>query len=159
MSPFADPHFIPRRQALNVRREDVLRRYGDAHPKNCLCKKRIGARRPCAVDVGKPYDKVVDPCIRGRPVGGFQIILSVHIVRRQFKIGREADLFIIEFYLECDPLPLHPYFTLSAFVTLYQNFCMSHAAVGQRSAQRPQWRQTSSSLTMMRAVWASVSET
>ena len=29
---------------------------------------------------------------------------------------------------------------------------MSHAAVGQRSAHRPQWTQRSSSLTMMRFV-------
>ena len=32
------------------------------------------------------------------------------------------------------------------------NFCMSQAAVGQRSAQSPQWTQRSSSFTMMRAV-------
>ena len=32
---------------------------------------------------------------------------------------------------------------------------MSHAAVGQRSAHRPQWRQTSSSFTMMRFVCGS----
>lgn len=57
------------------------------------------------------------------------------------------------------PFPLHPYFTSPAFVTLYQNFCMSHAAVGQRSAQRPQWRQTSSSLTMIRFVCGNTSET
>src|ERR1051326_3241461 len=31
---------------------------------------------------------------------------------------------------------------------------MSHAPVGHRSAQRPQWRQTSSSLTMIRPVFS-----
>ncbi len=35
---------------------------------------------------------------------------------------------------------------------------MSHAAVGQRSAQRPQWTHTSSSLTISRAVWGSAPE-
>src|SRR5436309_16127500 len=50
------------------------------------------------------------------------------------------------------PFPSHPYLTSPALVTLYQNFCMSQAAVGQRSAQRPQWRQTSSSFAMMRPV-------
>ena len=35
------------------------------------------------------------------------------------------------------------------------NWLMSHAAVGQRSAQRPQCRQTSSSFTMMRFVCGS----
>ena len=35
---------------------------------------------------------------------------------------------------------------------------MSHAAVGQRSAQRPQWRQTSSSFTMIRFVCGSGAE-
>ena len=40
----------------------------------------------------------------------------------------------------------------SASVILIRYFCMSQAAVGQRSAQRPQWRQTSSSLTMTRPV-------
>src|SRR5574338_405110 len=33
-----------------------------------------------------------------------------------------------------------------------RNFCMSHAPVGQRSAQSPQCRQTSSSLTITRPV-------
>src|SRR5436190_24251113 len=42
--------------------------------------------------------------------------------------------------------------TSPALVTLYQKACISQAAVGQRSAQRPQWRQTSSSLTMTRPV-------
>ena len=35
------------------------------------------------------------------------------------------------------------------------NFCMSHAPVGQRSAHRPQCRQTSSSLTITRPVFNS----
>src|SRR5690606_278155 len=45
-----------------------------------------------------------------------------------------------------------------ACVVSSRNFCMSQAPVGQRSAQSPQCRQTSSSLTMMRPV-PSVSET
>ena len=39
------------------------------------------------------------------------------------------------------------------------NFCMSQAAVGQRSAQRPQWTQRSSSLTITRPVCGSAAET
>ena len=34
-----------------------------------------------------------------------------------------------------------------------RNFCMSHAPVGQRSAHRPQCRQTSSSFTITRPVF------
>ena len=45
-----------------------------------------------------------------------------------------------------------------ACVISSRNFCMSQAPVGQRSAHRPQCRQTSSSLTMMRPVF-SASET
>ena len=45
-----------------------------------------------------------------------------------------------------------------ACVISSRNFCMSQAPVGQRSAQSPQCRQTSSSLTMTRPV-LSVSET
>src|SRR5262249_44328147 len=41
-----------------------------------------------------------------------------------------------------------------AWVTSRRNLRMSHAPVGQRSAQRPQWRQTSSSLTMIRPVFS-----
>ena len=39
-----------------------------------------------------------------------------------------------------------------------QTWLMSHAAVGQRSAHRPQWRQTSSSFTMIRFVCGSGAE-
>src|ERR1700736_5493193 len=41
-----------------------------------------------------------------------------------------------------------------AVVMSRRNFRMSHAPVGQRSAHRPQCRQTSSSLTMMRPVFS-----
>src|SRR5215470_8856135 len=41
-----------------------------------------------------------------------------------------------------------------ASVMSRRNLRMSHAPVGQRSAQRPQCRQTSSSLTMMRPVFS-----
>src|SRR5579872_1806005 len=40
-----------------------------------------------------------------------------------------------------------------------RDFCMSQAAVGQRSAQRPQCTQRSSSLTMTRAVCGSGPDT
>src|SRR5262249_20334044 len=58
------------------------------------------------------------------------------------------------FLVICTILPttVGPYFTLPALVTSYQKACMSQAAVGQRSAQRPQWRHTSSSLTITRPV-------
>jgi hypothetical protein len=39
------------------------------------------------------------------------------------------------------------------------DFCMSHAAVGQRSAHNPQCTQTSSSFTMTRAVCGSAADT
>src|SRR5688572_32284959 len=42
-----------------------------------------------------------------------------------------------------------------ALVISTRNFCMSHAPVGQRSAHRPQCRQTSSSFTMTRCVFNS----
>ena len=42
----------------------------------------------------------------------------------------------------------------AACVMSSRNFCMSHAPVGQRSAQRPQCRQTSSSLAMIRPVFS-----
>ena len=42
-----------------------------------------------------------------------------------------------------------------ACVMSRRNFCMSQAPVGQRSAHRPQCRQTSSSLTMTRPVLSS----
>src|ERR1700730_14566667 len=41
-----------------------------------------------------------------------------------------------------------------AWVMSRRNFRMSHAPVGQRSAHRPQCRQTSSSLAMMRPVFS-----
>src|SRR3569623_298635 len=47
----------------------------------------------------------------------------------------------------------HAYSVLGAFS---RNFCMSQAPVGQRSAQRPQCRQRSSSLAMMRPVLSAV---
>ncbi len=49
--------------------------------------------------------------------------------------------------------------TWPAYGSLRSKVRMSHAAVGQRSAQSPQCRQTSSSLTMTRFVWGSASET
>src|SRR5688572_26849756 len=41
-----------------------------------------------------------------------------------------------------------------AWVVFSRNFCMSQAPVGQRSAQRPQCRQTSSSFTITRPVFS-----
>ena len=43
-----------------------------------------------------------------------------------------------------------------ACVVLSKNLCISHAPVGHRSAHKPQCRQTSSSLTMMRPVFNSL---
>ncbi len=48
---------------------------------------------------------------------------------------------------------------LPAYGINSSNFCMSHAAVGQRSAHRPQCTHRSSSLAMMRPVWGSGAET
>ena len=42
----------------------------------------------------------------------------------------------------------------AAWVMSRRNFCMSQAPVGQRSAHRPQCRQTSSSLAMIRPVFS-----
>ena len=47
----------------------------------------------------------------------------------------------------------------SAYGITSSNFFMSHAAVGHRSAHRPQWRQMSSSFTITRFVCGSASET
>src|SRR5205823_2656620 len=50
---------------------------------------------------------------------------------------------------------LHTALRAPAYGMRRSNFCISQAAVGQRSAHRPQCTQTSSSLTMMRPVCGS----
>src|SRR5690606_35342209 len=61
---------------------------------------------------------------------------------------------------KADDHVVHParmyHIILVVLVTLYKNFFISHADVGQRSAQRPQCRHTSSSFTMTRVVGSSV---
>jgi hypothetical protein len=49
----------------------------------------------------------------------------------------------------------HAYTLPPALAVLYRYFCMSQAAVGQRSAHSPQWRHTFSSLIMTRLVLSS----
>ena len=102
-----DADFVPGRQALDVRGEDVARRDRHAHAQNRSREQEIGARRAGAVDVREADDEVV------------------------YALDRHA---------------------CPACAISNVNFCMSHAPVGQRSAQRPQCRQRSSSLTMTRPV-------
>ena len=111
MAALADPHLVPGRQALDVRREDVARARRDAHAQDRLGEQRVGAGRARAVDVGEFDDEVVDAVYRLRHAG-------------------------------------------PACVISRRNLRMSHAPVGQRSAHRPQCRQTSSSLTMIRPVFS-----
>ena len=56
-----DAHLVPRRQPLDVRREDVARRHRHAHPQDRLGEQRVGRCRARAVDVGELDDEVVDP--------------------------------------------------------------------------------------------------
>ena len=55
-----DTHFVPRRQALDVRWENVPRRHRDAHPDDRLREQLVGRRRAGAVDVGELDDEIVD---------------------------------------------------------------------------------------------------
>ena len=64
--PFlADPHLVPSRQALDVRRKNILRRHRHAHPKHRLRKQRVRRSRTGPIDVRKADDKVVDMVIVG----------------------------------------------------------------------------------------------
>ncbi len=54
-----DPHLVPGRQALDVRREDVARRHGHAHAHHRAGEELVGRRRARAVDVGELDDEVV----------------------------------------------------------------------------------------------------
>ena len=58
-----------------------------------------------------------------------------------------------------DPLGGIPSASWSAYGVSNSNFCMSQAAVGQRSAQRPQCTQRSSSLIITLPVWGSSADT
>ncbi len=57
----ADADLVPRRQSLDVRREEILAADGHAHPKDGLHQQRVGARRAGAVDVRDLEDEVVYP--------------------------------------------------------------------------------------------------
>ena len=60
MAGLADPHLVPGRQPLNVRREDVARASRYAHPQHRFGEQPVGAGRARAVDVGEFHDEVVD---------------------------------------------------------------------------------------------------
>ena len=59
MAGFRDADLVPGRQALDVGREDVARRAGNAHAQHRAGKQLVGAGRTRTVDVGKPDDEVV----------------------------------------------------------------------------------------------------
>ena len=125
MPGLRDAHLVPGRQALDVRREDVARRHRHAHAQDRAREQPVGARRARAVHIGEFDDEVVD---RGAAAARRRLRLRHHEAPRA--------------------QPREPACAVSS-----RNFCMSQAPVGQRSAQRPQCRQTSSSLTMMRPVF------
>ena len=136
MAALADPHLVPGRQTLDVRREDVARARRNAHPQDRLGEQRVGARRARPVDVGEFDDEVVDALDRGR----FRVSDCVAIWLR----ARERRPKPVSRLRHAGP----------ACVMSRRNLRMSQAPVGQRSAHRPQCRQTSSSLTMMRPVFS-----
>ncbi len=57
---FADPDLVPRGQALDIRREDVLARDRNAHPEDGLHDEAVGAGRAGAVGRGDLEGEVVD---------------------------------------------------------------------------------------------------
>ena len=87
----------------------------------------VGAGRARAVDVGELDDEVVVQ-------DSMRVAFGRHSRRASASRRRQ-------------PRP--------AWVISSRNFCMSQAPVGQRSAHRPQCRQTSSSLTITRPVFSS----
>ena len=83
------------------------------------------------------------------------IAKSLTRVRGRVSVGQRHD---------GSPLPPKPTatgmkFLEPAYGIARSNSSMSQAAVGQRSAHRPQWTQTFSSFTMTRPVWGSGAET
>ena len=55
-----DAHLVPRRQALDVGREDVARGDRHAHAQDRVREQAVGRRRARAVDVGELDDEIVD---------------------------------------------------------------------------------------------------
>ena len=53
-------NFVPRRQALDIRREDVARRHRHAHAQDGFGEQPVGRRGAGPVDVGKLDDEIVD---------------------------------------------------------------------------------------------------
>ena len=128
----AHADLVPGRQPLDVGREVVLARHGDAHAEERLHQQRVGAGGPGAVDVGDLDGEVVvcgvscDAHACGGQVPGFAARCDR---ARRVSAG-----------------PPRRWRTGSVRV----NFCMSQAPVGQRSAHRPQCTQRSSSFTITR---------
>ena len=60
ITPFADAHLVPGRQALDVGRKDVARGDRHAHAQDGAGEQLIRARRARAVDVGELDDEIVD---------------------------------------------------------------------------------------------------
>src|SRR6185437_4702134 len=56
---FAYTNFVPGRQALYVRRENIFWGNRDTHPENCLGKKIIGACRTGTINICKTYYKII----------------------------------------------------------------------------------------------------
>src|SRR5687767_12135811 len=132
------PDLVPGGQPLNVRREHVLSGDGNPHPENRLHDQRVRAGRPGPVDRPDLEGEVVHAdcglriadCEWETPTGEFTSAVR------------------------------NPKSTLRpAYGMSNSNSLMSHAAVGHRSAHRPQCRQTSSSFTMTRCVCGSAAET
>ena len=129
MTVLVDPDLVPGRQSLDVRRKEVLAGDRNAHPEDGAHQQVVGARGAGAVDVGELQREVID----FGALCGLRLGSHAHVAT-----GTGVD---------------------SASGIASSNFCMSHAAVGHRSAQRPQWTQRSSSLTITRPVWGSAAET
>ncbi len=115
----ADPHLKPGGQALDVGGEDVPGGDRHAHADHRLGEHAVGAGRAGAVDVGELDHEVVDGAKGGHSA-------AIRVWPGPAWVGQAP----------------------SAWVMSSRNFCISHAPVGQRSAQSPQCRQTSSSFTI-----------
>ena len=148
-------HLVPGRQALDVRREDVARGDRHAHADDRAREQPVGARRSRPVHVGELHDEVVDPFEAARPAerpapGRDRRWGSVLADRFGFRSRASRPTGAAQALSACG--------SPGCMAMLISDFCMSQAPVGQRSAHSPQWRHTSSSLTMTRPV-LSASET
>ena len=124
-----DADLVPGRQALDVRREVVLAHHRDAAAEDRLHQQRVGARRAGSIDRGDLDHEIVD-------AGGS---------------GRHGALFAWpQALLRLAAAVAEGWSAARGHLTV--DFCMSQAAVGQRSAQSPQCTQTSSSFTITRPV-------